>query len=127
MLNESTQDLLLLATTQRDAEVSYELGGTVSEETRKRFDEIISDGDGSIPKYSTITPIVWYKVLMPSWSIEQLICATPEYRILLVEKPDRSLWIWRPDHGNPKCKFVRIEGSPVLHYYYKMVKKGGAL
>lgn len=124
---ESTSDFLVSAIMQSDAEICYEHGGTLSEETKREFDELVSAEDGAVSRYSIIIPIAWYKVLLPSWGIEQLICATPEYRILLAEKPDRSLWIWRPDHGNPKCKFVRIEGSPVLHYYYKMVKKGGAV
>ena len=127
MLGQFAIDFLMMALTQKDAEVTYELGGTISEETHKRFDEIISDGDGSIPKYSTITPIVWYKVVIPSWGVEQLIRSTPEFRILLLEKPDHSLWIWRPDHAKPAFKLVRLEGTAVEHIYYKMVKKGGAL
>lgn len=127
MLNESTQDLLLLANTQRDAEVYYEIGGTLSEETRQMFDEITSSGDGAIPKYSQLSPIAWYRVAIPSWGLQQLVRSTPECRLLLVVKPDRSLWIWRPDHAKPISKIVRIDGTPVEHIYYKMVKKGGAL
>ena len=122
MLNESTQDLLLLATTRRDAEVYYEIGGTLSEETRQMFDEITSSGDGAIPKFSQLSPIAWYRVAIPSWGKQQLVRSTPECRLLLVVKPDRSLWIWRPDHAKPVSRVVRIVGTATEHIYYKMVK-----